>query len=76
MVLVSPTLARERKLRAVKIGGTCEGGTCPTLWRLEDGRVAVQGFAATDPELLAQLDLPAGESVVIVPPALLEAFAR
>lgn len=62
-------------MRAVKkIAGTCDGGPCPTLWLLDDGRIAVQGFATTDPELLAQLDMPENETVAIVPPELIEGF--
>ncbi|CAL9295439.1 MULTISPECIES: hypothetical protein [unclassified Streptomyces] len=63
----------------LKLSGNpdCKNGTCPTLWRTPDGRdYVVQGYVITDVERLAQLDLPAGESAVIVPAAVLEGFFR
>jgi hypothetical protein len=36
----------------------------------------VQGYVITDPERLAQLDLPEGETAVMVPAAVLEEYSR
>ncbi|MFF2525558.1 hypothetical protein [Streptomyces liangshanensis] len=64
-------------LRKLSGDPDCENGTCPTLWATEDGKsYVVQGYVETDPERLAQLDLPEGESAVIVPAAVLEEFFR
>ncbi|AOT59502.1 MULTISPECIES: hypothetical protein [Streptomyces] len=55
----------------------CKNGTCPTLWGTPDGQdYVVQGYVITDSERLAQLDLPPGESAVVVPAAVLEGFFR
>lgn len=49
----------------------CPNGIdCPRVFELEDGRLAVQGDRAT-PELLAELGLPAHETLVVVPRSLL-----
>jgi hypothetical protein len=44
--------------------------TCPNIYELEDGRLLVQGDKAT-PELLAELGVPAHETLVVVPRALI-----
>jgi hypothetical protein len=43
---------------------------CPKVYELSDGRLAIQGDRA-DPELLASLNLPPHETMVIVPRSLL-----
>ncbi|MEW1611350.1 MULTISPECIES: hypothetical protein [unclassified Streptomyces] len=64
-------------LRKLSGDAECKNGTCPTLWGTEDGKdFVVQGYIESDPERLAQLDLPEGESAVIVPAAVLEEFFR
>ncbi len=48
----------------------CPNGIdCPRVYELDDGRLAVQGDRAA-PELLAELGLPAHETLVVVPRAL------
>ncbi|MCE7082134.1 hypothetical protein [Streptomyces sp. ST2-7A] len=55
----------------------CKNGTCPTLWGTADGKeYVVQGYVTNDPERLAQLDLPEGETAVMVPAAVLEEYFR
>ncbi|AZQ73238.1 hypothetical protein ABZ545_27560 [Streptomyces abikoensis] len=64
-------------LRKLSGDPDCKNGTCPTLWATEDaGSYVVQGYVVTDPERLAQLDLPEGESAVLVPAAVLEGYFR
>ncbi|MFG2180531.1 hypothetical protein ACGFLS_17625 [Streptomyces abikoensis] len=64
-------------LRKLSGDPDCKNGTCPTLWATEDaGSYVVQGYVVTDPERLAQLDLPEGESAVLVPAAVLEEYFR
>lgn len=46
------------------------GLDCPKVYELSDGRLAVQGDPA-DAALLAEAGVPAHESMVIVPRALL-----
>ena len=53
-------------------GGDCpDGTTCPALYGTERGTRLVQGWEVTDPDLLAQLHVPAGEAIVEVPAELL-----
>jgi hypothetical protein len=62
-------------LRKLSGDPDCKNGTCPTLWGTEDGQnYVVQGYTVTDPERLAQLKLPEGETVVMVPAAVLEEY--
>lgn len=64
-------------LRKLSGDPECKNGTCPTLWGTEDGGAfVVQGYVITDPERLAQLDLPEGETAVMVPAAVLREYFR
>jgi hypothetical protein len=64
-------------LRKLSGDPACKNGSCPTLWATEDGaHYVVQGYVESDPERLAQLDLPAGETAVVVPAEVLEAYFR
>jgi hypothetical protein len=58
------------KLHLIADNG-CTGGTCPTAYLTDRGTAVVQGYAVDDPEVLAQLGLPAGENAVEVPVELL-----
>lgn len=54
---------------------TSPGGSCPTLYETDDGRIVVQGAALTDAEALDQLrDVLDGETAVVVPRELLAGF--
>ncbi|MBZ4318986.1 hypothetical protein [Streptomyces huiliensis] len=47
------------------------------MWGTEAGdSYVVQGYVETDPARLAQLDLPEGETAVVVPAAVLEEYFR
>ncbi|GGX01283.1 hypothetical protein [Streptomyces noursei] len=64
-------------LRKLSGNPDCKNGTCPTLWGTEDTQnYVVQGYVITDPERLSQLDLPEGETAVMVPSAVLEEYFR
>ncbi|RLV10168.1 hypothetical protein CTZ27_02765 [Streptomyces griseocarneus] len=64
-------------LRKLSGDPDCKNGTCPTLWATEDAAsYVVQGYAVTDPERLAQLALPEGETAVLVPAVVLEEYFR
>ncbi|WP_405006992.1 hypothetical protein [Kitasatospora purpeofusca] len=64
-------------LRKLSGDSDCKSGTCPTLWETEDNTAfLVQGYVVTDPEQLAQIDLPEGETVVRVPVNILEDYFR
>ncbi|MGW1172459.1 hypothetical protein ACWD4P_01900 [Kitasatospora sp. NPDC002543] len=56
--------------------GSCKNGNCPTLWGTENGDYAAQGYVITDPRRLAELNLPDGESAVVIPAAILEGYFR
>ncbi|MGK5448317.1 hypothetical protein ACSNOE_12865, partial [Streptomyces radiopugnans] len=48
---------------------------CHSSWGTDDGRnYVVQGYVITEPERLAQLDLPEGETAVTTPAAVLEEY--
>ena len=51
------------------LGGDTGGGGSPRLYQDGDDYL-VQGYAVTEPELLAELDVPDGEAVVRVPTSL------
>ncbi|MPZ86601.1 MAG: hypothetical protein GEU81_00745 [Nitriliruptorales bacterium] len=60
--------------KLTKLGGGCQDGrTCPAVFVVDDGDAyIVQGWELTDPEILAELQLPAGESAVKIPASLVE----
>lgn len=50
----------------------CPGGSCPTTYaHPEPGMSYVQGYAVTDPAILAGFNLPEGEVLIAVPDSLL-----
>jgi hypothetical protein len=51
------------------LGGDTGNGGSPRLY-LDGDNYLVQGYAVTEPQLLAELNVPAGEAVVRVPPSL------
>jgi hypothetical protein len=51
------------------LGGDTGSGGSPRLYRDGD-HYLVQGYVVTDPRLLAELDIPDGETVVRVPSSL------
>lgn len=57
---------------------TVESGdtNCPSLYRTDRGTFVVQGWRLTDPEALAQLDIPAHETAVEVPADVLAEIAN
>ena len=56
----------------IRLRGECpDGKTCAAVFRTDRGTLAVVGTAVTDPEVLAQLGLPAHENVVEIPLSLL-----
>lgn len=64
---------------AIVIASTepCPGGTCPTTYAHPDPDLAyVQGYVVTDPKVLSEFNIPDGETLVVVPNALLADHAR
>jgi hypothetical protein len=51
------------------LGGDTGSGGSPRLY-LDGDYYLVQGYVVTEPQLLAELDIPDGETVVRVPPTL------
>lgn len=50
----------------------CPGGSCPTTYaHPEPGMSYVQGYRVTDPKILAEFNIPAGEELIVVPNSLL-----
>jgi hypothetical protein len=48
----------------------------PTVYRSDRGTWVVQGWAVTDAEALAQLELPEGETAVEIPDRMIAFFGR
>lgn len=60
-------------MRIEFVGGNTGQGGSPRIYRDQDsGDIIVQGYLVTDPADLAQLKIPAGESVVRVPADLFQ----
>jgi hypothetical protein len=54
----------------------CRDRHCPTVYRSDRDSYVIQGFTIDDVDVLRQLDLPPGESVVEIPASLLAALAN
>lgn len=48
----------------------------PTLYRTDRGSWVVQGWVVTDPDALAEMGIPAGESCVEIPDRLVPFFQQ
>jgi hypothetical protein len=58
-------------MQLTKLAG-CQGGTCPAVYATDRGTLVVQGAVVTDPQAVADANVPAGESLVEIPRELLE----
>ncbi|RJQ74234.1 hypothetical protein D5S17_23180 [Pseudonocardiaceae bacterium YIM PH 21723] len=51
---------------------SCPGGSCPTTYaHPEPGMAYVQGYRVTDPQVLAQFNIPEGEVLIAMPNSVL-----
>jgi hypothetical protein len=50
--------------------------SCPTLYRTDQGNYYVQGYTETDRDVLSQMDIPEGETVVRITAGLLKMIAE
>jgi len=50
--------------------------TCPALYRTDQGEYYVQGYTETNPDVLGQMDIPQGETVVRITTGLLRMIAE
>lgn len=58
-------------MKIIRLGDDCKDTlTCPTIYKTDRGTFVVQGFIVDDPEALATMNLPAGETAVEIPQAL------
>jgi hypothetical protein len=48
----------------------------PTVFRTDRNSWVVQGWEVTDPDALAQMDIPAGEGAVEIPDRMLQFFRQ
>jgi hypothetical protein len=48
----------------------------PTLYRTDRGSWVVQGWVVTDPDVLADINLPAGETCVEIPDRMIPLFTQ
>ena len=49
---------------------------CPSLYKTDRGSWLVQGWVVTDREVLQEMDIPEGESVVEIPERLVPFFRK
>ncbi|WP_435107724.1 hypothetical protein [Nocardiopsis synnemataformans] len=59
-------------MKLTKITDGCENKNCPAVYETDKGTYIVQGYVVSDPEVLAGIGLPEGESVVEVPADMLK----
>jgi hypothetical protein len=48
----------------------------PTVYRTDRGSWVVQGWVVDDPDALAQMDIPSGETAVEIPDRMLQFFRQ
>jgi hypothetical protein len=48
----------------------------PTVYRTDRGSWVVQGWVITDPEALAQMNIPGGETAVEIPDRMIQFFGQ
>ena len=48
----------------------------PTVYRTDRGTWVVQGWTVTDPEALAQMNIPGGEAAVEIPDRMIQFFGK
>jgi len=53
------------------LGTDSKDGDSPTLWDTDSDEYVVQGYIITDPRVLAQLNVPEGEAVSLIPECLM-----
>ncbi|MBT8228532.1 MAG: hypothetical protein HKP61_00895 [Dactylosporangium sp.] len=63
-------------MRLTFLGKATTGGQSPTLYATDQESYVVQGWIMSDGDLVSGLGLPAGESVVEVPPRLMGYLAN
>lgn len=64
-------------MAVTRLVGECEKGTCATLYRLDGTRdLLVQGYDVEAAGALLGIDIPSGETVVRIPAAIIERYAR
>lgn len=60
-------------MRLTRVGG-CDDGTCPTVYATDRGTYVVQGAIVSDADVLANVNVPAHETLVEVPAELLRSL--
>jgi hypothetical protein len=67
---------RRATMRIRFLGKETSGGDSPTLYATDRQTYLVQGYKATDPEILAKLDIPQGETCVEIYARLLAHLSK
>lgn len=62
------------RLTLVGQDGMSRPKSSPTVYRTDQGSWVVQGWVVTDPEALAQMSIPEGESCVEIPDRMIRFF--
>ncbi|GAB7182759.1 hypothetical protein ATKI12_2590 [Kitasatospora sp. Ki12] len=59
-------------MKLTRLAGECEKGTCPAVYAVDGTEdLIIQGYVVADPAALATIGLPAGETAVRIPAALI-----
>ncbi len=64
------------EIRLVAGDPNSEPTNSPTLYRTDRGSWVVQGWVVTDPAVLAEMNIPDGESCVEIPDRMIPFFAQ
>jgi hypothetical protein len=64
------------KLTFIRKTAQSQVNNCPSLYRTDRGTFVVQGWRVSDPEALAQLDIPSHETAVEVPADVLAEIVK
>jgi hypothetical protein len=64
-------------MKLKRLSGGCFDGTCPTIYESDRGTIVVQGYTVNDTDVVSSdVTLAPGETLVEIPPELLEQIKR
>ena len=64
------------QIRLIAGDPASEPTNSPTLYKTDRGSWVVQGWVVNDPDVLAEMGIPEGESCVEIPDRMIPLFAR
>lgn len=64
------------QIKLIAVDPTSAPKSSPTLYRTDRGSWIVQGWVVTDPDVLAEMNVPVGESCVEIPDRMIPFFTQ